>query len=476
MQAQSLLSSGTARRGIDLAGNEHGAVAVSVALLLSVLLAVMAFAIDTAYLYLKKDQYQNGVEAAALAAVRRLCDGDWEAVARRVAEANGIPDDSETLTVETGFYDELDEFSDNLGEYRDFSQEPPSGRFVNAVHVRLRQTLPSLTGMNDKAIVAAEAVAYLRRLDIVSLDPNGSIRLGHRSVWEDTVFWANGNIEYPQSKTMNGNPYQSPDFTESLLLTAREVVECPVEVEIGPLYLYQMKISWGTGSSQTGEHVHTGMEPLTEIRPVDEATLDYWRQRADIVYTPDQAGQDDVYYLQSKKGELYYVDAASNDSNPRVIFFDAGENAQGTVLLGPRGPDSSDSHTPNGDTMAGLVFVATCPIRIQNNMPVTYNFILHVGGENANQTVIISPDNIEMYTTNISFDGVVFQTGKDFIQMGTGSILQENHIRIIARGSIDGIPGGNYINEPGLKLRNNSQFGPPCPPGMARLGLLQPSE
>jgi len=212
-----MIMSTECQSGGALHRNQHGAVAVSVALLLVVLLAVMALAMDTSYLYLKKSSYQNGVEAAALAGVRQLCDGDWEEVTRQVAEANGVPSDSISLTVETGFYDELNEFSGNLGEYKDFGP-PPSGRYINAVHVRLSHSLPSLTGMNATATVAAEAVAYLKRIDIASLDPDGVIHLGHNSVWEDTVFFANGDILWPQEVSGKTTTYQPPKFDNNLVL------------------------------------------------------------------------------------------------------------------------------------------------------------------------------------------------------------------------------------------------------------------
>ena len=47
--------------------SQAGSVAVVVALSMIVLLAMFAFVIGTGYLYGKKNKYQNGVEAAAMA-------------------------------------------------------------------------------------------------------------------------------------------------------------------------------------------------------------------------------------------------------------------------------------------------------------------------------------------------------------------------------------------------------------------------
>lgn len=484
-----MIMSTECQSGGALHRNQHGAVAVSVALLLVVLLAVMALAMDTSYLYLKKSAYQNGVEAAALAGVRQLCDGDWEEVTRQVAEANGVPSDSISLTVETGFYDELNEFSGNLGEYKDFGP-PPSGRYINAVHVRLSHNLPSLTGMNATATVAAEAVAYLKRIDIASLDPDGSIHLGHNSVWEDTVFFANGDILWPQeaTATISGatKTYQPPEFDESLVLAAGEVASCPVKVTPYGSLGEQMAILRDAKLPQPRDYVQVEISPITEVRPVDDEILDYWRQRADVIYTPDQAGQDNVYVAQSHTdGTVYLIDAASNNSNQRVIFFDAGDNPQGIVRLGPISPNEA-IHASNGNTMSGLTFVATCPIRIQNSMPKQQHFNFYVGGENEDQSIIISAKDIEIFTDQTYYEGVVFRTGKDFIQLGSGyatTSTRKDRIRIIADGNVHAagenhkLGNSIYSDDPGIhQFNNNSQFGPPCPPGMARLGLLEPSE
>lgn len=491
-----MIMSTECQSGGALHRNQHGAVAVSVALLLVVLLAVMALAMDTSYLYLKKSSYQNGVEAAALAGVRQLCDGDWEEVTRQVAEANGVPSDSISLAVETGFYDELNEFSGNLGEYKDFGP-PPSGRYINAVHVRLSHSLPSLTGMNATATVAAEAVAYLKRIDIASLDPDGAIRLGHDSVWEDTVFFANGDIHTAQTSSMLDRPFAEPVFTNSQLLAAGDVDSCPVQ-QLGQLdfatgkMTYKMQVLWNSGEGTSVANVHPNMDPMTEIRPVNEETLDYWRQRADIIYTPAQAGSDNVFY---HGGDTNFYNNCFDLTQPlgssrRTIYFDSG-GATATLNL-----YCSSNHQPTGSTIAAVTFVTTGSVKIVNlarQNDSSNASIVHYGGENEDQVIIIAGGDITILPLTGSghiYDGVVFRTGGNFYQQNSRN-TELQHIRVIADRSIS---GGNlfgnttYTNalnyyakingsDPGMyEFYNNSQFGPPCPPGMARLGLLKLSE
>ncbi len=466
------------RQHSTLSGN-HGSVAVSVALVLVLLIGIMAFAMDVGYLYFQDNRCQQAVEAAALSGVRHICEGDWEQVSRRIAAEHGLADDDNNLLVETGFYDTRDTFSEDLGDFKDFGQPPP-GRYLNAVHVRLNQTVESLSGMNRPVTVIAEAVAYLQRIDIASLDPMGTIRLGHNSTWKHTVFFSNGQIQYPQHASASGRLYQPPEFIDCELLAAGRIFGCPVTVRpFGWTGEEVMEIEWDSGSPQSFASAKTGIDPITEIRPVDDITLDYWRNRADKVYTPDQAGQDNVYYGQGNdfQGKLtYFVDPSGRQGNGhRVIFFDAGQNTPGTVLIGPaaHSPDIIN-HIPNGNTIADLTFVATCPVRVQNLMPI--GFSLHVGGEDDDQVVIISAGNIEIYFRDVSFEGAVFRTGKDFIKFEVSGPERLHRIRVIADGSIYGKFYGGYTNDPGLsELRNNSRFGSPCPPGMARLGHLEPS-
>ena len=100
--------------------SQSGSVAIVVALSMIVLLTMFAFVIDAGYLYGEKNQYQNGVEAAAMAGAVSLCNDDPEGVVRQVAIDNGLPAGS--LVVKVGFYDEKDIY-ENFPVYGDFVEE-----------------------------------------------------------------------------------------------------------------------------------------------------------------------------------------------------------------------------------------------------------------------------------------------------------------------------------------------------------------
>jgi hypothetical protein len=464
--------------------NQTGSVAVVVALILTLLLGVMAFSMDTGYLYLKKNQYQNAVEVAALSAVQRLCDDDWETIAGNIVYQNGIDTNSGSLIVETGFYDSRDEYGNDLGDFKDFGP-PPSGEYENAVHIRWEESTASLSGMNEKVTVVAEAVAYLQRIDMVSLDSRGAIRIGHNSTWDNVTFFSNGDIKYPQGATAEGETYSPPEFNDCDLLNTGDVYSCPVEVTPFGWFDELMIIQWDSGSAQSEAYIQTGLDPIAEIRPVDDDYLDYWRDQADIVYTPDQAGQDNIYYGQATSsypgGLNYFVDPASAGGGRRVIFFDAGDDAEGSVVLGPHSYNGTVPHTPNGYTIAGLTFVATCSIHVAN-LPsgATNQPELHIGGEGDEQTMIISAKDITIHPgrgSNTIFNGTFFRTGGDFLkdQLSSSETL---YIRVVADGDICGTNYDLYDHDDiGMfDCEVHSRFGPPCPPAMARLGKLEAVE
>ncbi|MGI6655716.1 MAG: pilus assembly protein TadG-related protein [Desulfobulbus sp.] len=496
--------------------DEQGAISVASALLITVLLVVMAGVIDTGYLYLEKTRYRNAAEGAALDAVRRLNEGDWEETARNAARDAGLPVDQVDgegnpllqILVETGLYDEYNEFNGSLGgEFRYFTNAPPDNRPVNAVHVRFRRTLPSLTRMSPPARIMVEAVAYLRQLDMVSLDPDGSIRLGHESRWENAMFYANGDIQLAESATRKGSTgmetYAAPEFTNCLLLAAGEIESCPVKVKPGSWWspAETLEIQWNRGTSHQGENTRSDMERLTDIRPVDQETLDLWQDRADKVYTPDS--RDEILYRYNQyplPGEYCFdLSAAEPDS---VIFFDSRGNK---ARIDPFCRRPAGYLNPN-PVVRGITFVSTGPVTVFNGSSTETP--VHYGGEDEDQVRIIAKGKISVYPKSggasqpdgtwlhgSQLDGVVFRTGEDFNMQD--DIMQSGHVigsgrssslsfRVIADGSIAGgasvmgysptTIGGLYgLNtESGVfAVDNDSRFAPPCEPAMAGLGSLE---
>ena len=462
----------------------EGAVAVMVALTITALLVFMAFVLDAGYLYSEKNRYQNAVEAAALAGAVSLCDrdgNDIKTLVREVAGANGIPLEKGELWVRFGYYDEMDRYAD-FSEYNDFADEEsmPAGEYVNAVHVAYRSAPSSLTGMNQGTPVSSTAVAYLQRIDFASLDADGEIQLGHDSIWNGVTFLSNGDIKYPQSASAGGAAYNLPEFNDCQLLAVGQVMSCPVDVVPFGLFSERMEIQWGTGTVQSGSGIWSGVDPLTDIRPVDNDYLDQWRQRADIVYTLDQAGEDNVFFYSD--GNDYFIDPAGVHG---IIFFDSGDATNAVLQVGPNNDQANTaSHTPNGYSIADVTLVATCSIELINYQIVSagggLSPMLHVGGVNENQTLFVSARDIKVSPATsgrIDFDGAVFRTGGDFIQYyGGGSGDQIQKIRVIADGNVIGEPYSRYIGSQGVNsLEVDSRFGPPCPPVMPQLGRLEPA-
>jgi hypothetical protein len=452
------------------------------------LVGVFTFTLDTGYLFTTESRYQNAVDAAALAGAAGLCTEDVTGitvVVKDILLANGLSLANNLLTVETGFYDEGD-YYDDFDTYADFvtARDMPDDEFINAVCVTYTSKNIGLTGLNPGATIIARAVAYLQRIDIASLDTKkGEIHLGHKSVWGHTVFFSNGDIKYPEMVSGKGEAYDTPTFNDCKRLAAGEVLECPAQVTTNATSVY-ISVQWDTGTPQSGDDIRTQLDPVTGIRPVDDETLDYWRRRADIIYTPDQAGQDDVFPgigYHPLMGDHYFVDPASESGgSQRVIFFDTGDNTDMPVVIGPclHGLYSF-THTPNGYTITNLVFVATCPIHIINLRPKNSSNqavpALHVGGEGKDQAVFISTEDITIYPEagkDVIFDGTVFRTGKDFILYEGGVEDQSHRIRIISDGDIYGVSHPAYTDDQGLNMKNDSRFGPPCPPLLPRLGRL----
>ncbi|HAY22822.1 MAG TPA: hypothetical protein DCY27_11815 [Desulfobacterales bacterium] len=460
--------------------DEKGSVAVVVAVCLFALVGVLGFSLDTAFLYVEKNHTQNAVEAAALAGATNLCAGDQEdieAIVRNVAAENGLTGANHEVFVTFGFYDEMNDYGD-FPVYKDFVEKSgmPAGEYVNAVAVTCLTNNVTLTGLNKSGTVAAMAVAFLRRFDMVSLD--GDILLGHNSQWQNCTFYSNGDIKYPASASMSGKSYGPPTFSDCRLLCAGQMLECPVTVKTS-WSGSKMTINWDGGSPHALAGAQTGVSPITEIRPVDEDYLKIWKARADVIYTPADAGKDNVFYSTSSfhyLGKYHYNFDLGGlaGSERRVIFFDAGNPPPDDyrVLIGPKPSTTDMSHTPNGYTISNLTFVTTCPILITHLQTSVYPN-LSLGSEGQEQVLIISPKSIEMWTHGVLSEGVVFRTGGDFLVRGARSAK----MRVIADGDIDGDTDGvttrlyyGMLSQPG-----DCRFGPPCPPVIPKLGLLESS-
>ena len=477
-------------KSIRFITGRSGGIGVSFVLFLSILLGILSFVLNLGYLYAQKNKFQNAVEAAAMAGAVSLCNGDREYIediVREIAAENGISNEEGSLSVVFGFYDEMDDYTD-FSRYKDFAAEEnmPADEYVNAVFVSYKKENATLIDMDQEVPLGAASVAFLMRIDIASLDPEGlsDIHLGHDSVWEDVVFFSNGDISYPQAVNLRNfrgtKTYSPPEFNNCRLYTAGRVLSS-LTINTSSDFLGNERVSqilWDSGSSQSGSHIFSGVDPITSIRPVDDEYLEDWRDRADIIYTPDQAGEDNVFYHAS--GVYYSFDLMGSSG---VIFFDGEENA-GQIDVKIQAPVPQDF---NNDFITNLTFVTNCNIEMLGT-PAPNGFPnqaakLYVGGEDEDQAMFISTGNIEVQPlTNggIEFKGVVLRTGGDFILYNGGGSSGHN-VRIIADGSIIGRGyQGDYsrsnVNIGLYNITNNSHFAPPCPPVLARLGRLEAIE
>ena len=440
--------------------SQQGSVAVVVAFFLVGLLMMFAFVLNTGYLYGEKNRYQNGVEAAAMAGASRLCDGDAIEVATQVAKDNGAPQGSVTVTL--GFYDEEGEqfFAEGSDGY-------PEDEYNNAVLVCIRSTENTMLGGfmgKDQTQVGAVAVAYLERYGIMSLKENGEVRLSCNSLENGDVY-AQGDIKFPQ------NPGLQLDRTS--LLAHGEVLECPATFS----WWGGTTIHWNSGSPTHRDHAYSGVPEIGAIRPINDEYIDELKKKADIIYAPEDAGKDDIFYGMVDNwtpfGAPSYLFDLTNVPDQRLtIFFDCanqGNHPAAVIRPSSGGSPTMPSHTPSSNRIANITFIANCDVFIDEGDPVNGPYYLHIGDEGTRQAIIISSGNIKVYYGNIWLEGVTLRSGGDIeippshgdTSWANAMSSFRNRARLIADGDV-------FINYPAAHF--NFTFGPPCPPSIVKLG------
>ena len=438
---------------LTAAGNEQGSVAVVTAVSLFLLVGVLAFTLNTGYLYTEKNRYQLALEAAAMAGAASLCGSDPELIVQQVARENGLPAevvaDSEALVVEIGSY--------NAGERTFDASESDT---FNAVRVRLQCTttlLMSGLGGGDKASLAALALAYLPRWGLVSLDDSGGIRL-----WAATV--ENGDIYAAGTIKMLAPPYR-PVFDNTALLARSEVLECNVSSSWSGL-----KIDWTSGVGTSLSNAFPGNTMQLAVQPANTDYLDSLKASADVIYTPEQAGQDSVFFGTcpgDESGIRYLFDLSEERSERLTIYFDGCASGSSQVRLLPRAEDDGCStqalsHAPNGRRVRNVTFLTDCPVYVSDaGLGNTQDY--RFGAEGEEQVIVITSEDVELHHYGFYLDGVVFRCGGDFTDETSSSDGQVK-LRVIADGDI-------FINDPAANL--DFTFGPPCPPSIPRLAAPQ---
>lgn len=454
--------------------NPSGSVAVVVALLLTILLGIMAFTMDAGYLYLKKNQYQNAVEAAAMAGAGSLCEENPENVAREIAIENipgleaELEEDGAVLTIQTGFYDENDTYAD-FGTYKDFvaSDDPafPDGEYNNAVMVSLALDNSGLTGMMPLSKDSDESAVTIRAAAVAYLRAYGMLSLGEEA--GDGIFFTNYADNEPT--ITNGGLHANNDIT----------FEAPPTIDTT-----SVRIS--AGGNISGYGGGTSAARLVDLKPVS-AYLEDLYARADKVITEDDfppPGAVDFDNAQTDEfgntysrinadwgGERIIFHPHAGDHDGRIYYFSSdGQNIQ---LANPEG---------NEDEITNFTFVSEAGITYH---PSNMNF--KWGGENEKQVALIAAEDIDFCgdpsqqpssspgnTTDgrLIAMGMVAWAGKDILWRNAYSFDSDyqstRQLRMVAGGSI--IVVGPEI--PSVSIGYEMKFGPPCPPYDILLGRL----
>jgi len=429
--------------------SQSGNIAIVVALSMAVLLTMVAFVIDTGYLYGAKNKYQNGVEAAAMAGAVSLCDGDPEDVARRVAVANGLPADA--VVAKTGFYDENDLYGD-FPVYRDFVGEGtidyPEDEFNNAVMVMLSADEETLMGGfvgKDEVTVGAAAVAYVKSYGVLSLGDDDNINVGFKRdgfpEFENCDMHSNNNISFAFEPDLNG----------SNVTAAGEITGCregiwPVEaVSIKP-------VDW-TGLRQKANEngavlTYSDFEGFTRDNPnnINNGNKCYI------------AGANKLYFELKEgdhKGSAYYYDAAETPSNAKICIY--------------QDHDQAISYSVTNFTFASEIKLELTKGGGGETHPI-------LGSENEEIVSFFCKEKIIIRGgLNERIKGVIFRTEND-LEFDFATVYSQNKYYVYARFTADGkidFKRGFCFPKPEPEVfLFSTKFGPPCPATVVRLGKL----
>ena len=437
--------------------NQAGATAVVVALLLTVLLGVMAFSMDTGYLYLKQNQYQNAVEAAALAGAWHLCENP-EVIARHIAEENDIPSNADVLTAIEGFYDDGDAYAD-FSVYRNFVSEGdddyPSDEYNNAIMVSISIDEPLLLGtyleMNE-ARISAQAVAVARCAGLLSFGDDSSSAGILVNNWQNE-----SSIEFQDMRMVQSNT--DINFLNSSLASVSgdtrisatgAVSNCP------------------DGGCLSGESpIHPSMDLdmiMEELRGKTDSTIDLTDDNfPSYDLATATGGKDDGNgNLLYRSTGLYVFCPHDGDHGGAVYYF---ENQGADTFLAIKGKESTE-HARN------------FTVASENSIAFTSsagNYI-KLGGEGEDMVYFYTKKDIGggmggLYgALNHDFQGVTFWTGGKFFVLPDG---QTYKLRVVAQEQIHLLSTGAYTPRETIF---NADFGPPCPPLQVVLRPLEAKE
>jgi len=457
---------------------EKGSVVIIVSFCIVLFITILAFIVNVGYLSATKNIYENAAEAAAMAGVARLCDGDAIEVAKQIAEENGAPQGSVTVTL--GFYDEENEQFYTEGSI-------PEGEYKNAVMVSISSDVPTILGTflgKEKTKVLAKAVAYAESCGFLALGENSEIRIGpsgssiDQPLLKNGVIYSNGDIKLAKGVTCSSwwgsHTYYPPAFENAKLYAYNQVLECDTICSGS-----NAVVQWDSCSESGRDNAFSGAPRFSGVRPCDDAFIDSLIQSLKNspnvnvkIYKPDDAGSDNIFFgTDSSWGKTnYYFDLCTEKGarEDRVIYiFDAEDDGQSRVWL----KQASPSH---GNYIENVTFITKLPVWLD------YDIEHHVGAEGDKQFILITSKDLEIAGHNLFLEGAVFRIGGNFTMRyashlptlwGGPPVPVPQKARIIADGNIYLWRGQTYAGGTWTGIID-FKFGPPCPVLKIHLGKL----
>ncbi len=456
--------------------SSSGSMAIVVAFGLVMLCSFLAFLLNTGLLYGNRNLYQNAAEAAAMAGAVRLCDGDAIDIAKQIAKENGAPQGSVTVTL--GFYD-----VENEHFFAEGSDNYPADEYNNAVMVSINSNVSTILGAflgKEKTRVSARAVAYAESCGLLALGEDSEIRIGpgtgrgDQPLLKNGVIYSNGDIKLGRGATCSSwwgsTTYLPPEFENAGLYARGQVLECNTTCSGSTAVVH-----WDSCSESGRDNAFSGAPEFSGIKPCDDAFIDSLIQSLQnsanlsvIIYTPDDAGSDNIFFGTKNYGRtIYYrfdLCAEKGARQDRVVYiFDAEDDGQHGVWL-------EEAYPRHGEYIENVTFITKLPVRLD------YNGVHHVGAEGDKQFILITSKDLEIAGCGLYLEGAVFRIGGSFspcfasyIPSCGASLTQK--ARIIADGNIY-LWGGQRPYGSVWTETIDFKFGPPCPVLKVHLGKL----
>ncbi len=471
--------------------NQQGNIVIITAVSLTVFLGILALVADGGYLMMRKNKYQNSVEAAALAAAMNICDSSYDDVARLVASENQIPYDSEKLTVRIGFYD-LDDTYDDFTGYKDFIadsdtdtvynealSDPSNDQYVynNAVMVSLKTEVPAFfSGIlaQESATVSASAVSVASNAGLFSYDDDpvtGGIIIDN--LYSCYINFNNTGIIHSNTEIEFSSTGSTAITGGTRATAAGDISHCPVEdaCSSGEEELYP---------SQDLDDIMAELKDeaggQNRIIPMTDASFPSYTESSMEGGRYDDDGN--FYYSYYYLGADNYIFCPHDGNHSGAVYYFEGANPHNGRLgiSGPPRVGSASTHAKN--------FVIAAEEDLAFNGCARGE--LYLGGHVEDMVSIYTTGNVggpiarPRYYGSIGehrFYGVFFRVGGYFgirINGGDTEPAESDKFRINIRVNAQGkIKLADSNLTPTGPWYVKSDFGPPCSPVKVILGKLE---